>query len=108
MTDMCIKQGNIGKQPELIMTPGGTELLAFSIARTLQYKDKPAKTQWYKVKAWGKVGAAVAKLLNTGDEVIVMGTFEAESFGDSDRVDHHIKAHQILIVRSSNTHRQPA
>ena len=50
--------GNLGKDPEMKMTPGGQPMCRFSVATTETWKDrdgnKQSKTEWHNVVTWGK------------------------------------------------------
>ena len=52
--------GNLGADPEVRYTPGGSAVANFRIATTEQWTDKAGEkkehTEWHKIVAWGRLG----------------------------------------------------
>ena len=50
--------GNLGRDPEVKMTPSGQQLARFSVATTETWKnpqgEKQSKTEWHNIVVWGK------------------------------------------------------
>ena len=51
--------GNLGKDPEIRVTPAGQTVASFSLATTERFKSKDGKseerTEWHRVVLWGKL-----------------------------------------------------
>lgn len=70
--------GNIGAEPELKATQGGTPLLDFSVAvndrikdsQTGVYKDRP---NWVMCRLWGNRATSLQKYLHKGTKVFIEG-----------------------------------
>jgi single-strand DNA-binding protein len=78
--------GNLGRDPELKMTPGGQALCRFSIATTESWKDaqgqRQSKTEWHNIVAWGKQAEVAEKYLRKGQQVMVEGRLQYREYQD--------------------------
>ncbi len=78
--------GNIGKDPELKMTPGGQALARFSLATTEAWKtpdgEKKEKTEWHRIVVWGKQAEIAEKYLRKGEQVMVEGRIQYGEYTD--------------------------
>ena len=78
--------GNLGRDPELKMTPAGQALARFSIATTETWKnpqgEKQSKTEWHNVVVWGKQAEIAEKYLRKGKQVLVEGKIQYREYTD--------------------------
>lgn len=78
--------GNLGKDPELKMTPGGQPMARFSVATTETWKDKDgskqSKTEWHNIVVWGKQAEIAEKFLRKGKQVLVEGRIQYREYTD--------------------------
>ncbi|HWO89285.1 MAG TPA: single-stranded DNA-binding protein [Gemmatimonadales bacterium] len=83
--------GNLGSDPEVRTTPGGTRVAQFSLATNRQWTtdsgQKQEKTEWHRVVAWnGNRGTGLAdiveKYARKGDRMYVEGRIEYRSYED--------------------------
>ena len=69
--------GNLGAEPELRVTPGGSAVLKMRVACTTSFlnanKERQERTEWVNVTVWGKRGEALAKILDKGSRVYFEG-----------------------------------
>ena len=69
--------GNLGNDPETKYTQGGMAITTLSLATTSVRKDKEGqqieKTEWHRVKLFGKVGEIAGEYLKKGRSVYVDG-----------------------------------
>jgi single-strand DNA-binding protein len=65
--------GNVGNDPEIRATSGGTRVAKLSLA-TGRYKDD--KTDWHRVTFFGKVVDVVEQYVKKGDRIYVEGRIE--------------------------------
>lgn len=70
--------GNLGADPEIKVTSGGTAVAEFRMATTFGVGDK-AKTEWHRVKVWDKLVKPV-EFLHKGSSVYVEGRIETRSW----------------------------
>lgn len=93
--------GNLGADPELKVTQGGTSVLKLRLATTENYMDKSgvkqSKTEWHSVVIWGKRGEALHKFLGKGSTVFIEGALRTSSYEDRDGV----KRYKTEIVASN-------
>ena len=78
--------GNLGRDPELKMTPSGQALCRFSIATTESWKDsqgqRQSKTEWHNIVVWGKQAEVAEKYLRKGSQVMVEGRIQYREYQD--------------------------
>ncbi len=80
--------GNLGADPELKVTQGGTAVLKLRLATTERYVDKNGakqeRTEWHSVTLWGKRGEALHKYLSKGSRILIEGSLRTSSYEDRD------------------------
>lgn len=76
--------GNLGADPELKMTQGGTSVLKLRMATTERYQDKSGvwqdRTDWHSVVVWGKRAESLHKILSKGSTIFVEGSLRTSSY----------------------------
>ena len=84
--------GNLGNDPEIKYTAGGMAICTLSLATTSVRKDKEGqqieKTEWHRVKLFGKLGEIAGEYLKKGRQVYIEGRIEYGSY-DKDGVKHY-------------------
>ncbi len=84
--------GNLGADPEMRYTAGGTAVCKFRIATTERYKDRQGnmqeRTDWHRVTAWGKLAEICGQYLAKGKQVYIEGRLEYGSY-EKDGVKHY-------------------
>jgi single-strand DNA-binding protein len=72
--------GNLGNDPEVKYTQGGMAVCTLSLATTSVRKDKEGqqieKTEWHRVKLFGKLGEIAGEYLKKGRQVYIEGRIE--------------------------------
>lgn len=101
--------GNLGKTPEVRMTPSGKKRLSFSLATSKRYRDNNGEqkelTYWHSCTAWGKVADAIEALnLQGGTALLVRGEITYNSY-DKDgtkvtRTEINVSNVQILTPKA--------
>jgi len=78
--------GNLGRDPELKMTPGGQALARFSVATTETWKnpqgEKQSKTEWHNIVVWGKQAEIAEKYLRKGKQIMIEGRIQYREYTD--------------------------
>ena len=78
--------GNLGRDPELKMTPSGQALARFSVATTETWKgqdgSKQSKTEWHNIVVWGKQAEIAEKFLRKGKQVLIEGRIQYREYTD--------------------------
>jgi single-strand DNA-binding protein len=76
--------GNLGNDPETKYTQGGMAITTLSIATTSVRKDREGntqeKTEWHRVKLFGKTAEVAAEYLRKGRQVYIEGRLEYGSY----------------------------
>lgn len=78
--------GNLGRDPELKMTPSGQALARFSVATTETWKnqqgERQSKTEWHNIVIWGKQAETAEKYLRKGQQIMVEGRIQYREYQD--------------------------
>lgn len=85
--------GNLGNDPEVKYTAGGMAICTLSLATTSVRKDKDGqqieKTEWHRVKLFGKLGEIAGEYLKKGRQVYIEGRIEYGKFTGQDGVEKY-------------------
>jgi single-strand DNA-binding protein len=88
MVNHCIFIGNLGHDPELRYTQGGTAVCNFSIATSRKWKEKTGETkeetEWIKCVAWGRTAEALKEYCSKGKQLFVQGRLQTREWEDRD------------------------
>ena len=80
--DKLIFTGNLGRDPEMRYTPGGSKVTAFPVATNRQYKNSEDKeiqeTTWRRVEVWGRLAEVCNKYLKKGSRVFIEGRLKPD------------------------------
>ncbi len=89
----AILVGRLGKDPETRYTSGGQAVATFNMATDSSYKDKTGerqkRTEWHRVKAWGKLAEIVQQYLKKGSLVFIEGRIETREWQDKEGVKRY-------------------
>lgn len=84
--------GNVGNAPECKQTGGGMAVTTISLATTYKRKDASGnsveKTEWHRVKFFGKVAEIARDFLRKGAKCHVQGRIEYGKY-EKDGVTHY-------------------
>jgi single-strand DNA-binding protein len=80
--------GNVGKDPEIRSTPGGTMVASFGLATTERQKDGSGnwtdKTEWHNLVAFTKLAEIVRDYVKKGSKLYIEGRLNTRSWEDKD------------------------
>jgi len=79
--------GNLGRDPEVGHTAGGTAYCNFSIATSERFgkgDDRKEKTEWHRIVAWGRLGEICGEHLSKGRSVYIEGRLETRQWEAKD------------------------
>jgi len=78
--------GNLGKDPEVKVTPSGTPVAKFTLATNERYKDKSGqwqdRTEWHNLVAWQRTAEIIGEYVKKGSKVYVEGRLQTSSWDD--------------------------
>ena len=85
--------GNLGNDPEMKYTQGGMAICSLSLATTSVRKDKDGnqqeRTEWHRVKLFGKLGEIAGEYLKKGRQVYIEGSIRYDKFTGQDGVEKY-------------------
>ncbi|HEY4554905.1 MAG TPA: single-stranded DNA-binding protein [Lysobacter sp.] len=85
--------GNLGNDPEVKYTQGGMAVTTLSLATTSVRKDKDGnqqeRTEWHRVKLFGKLGEIAGEYLKKGRQVYIEGSIRYDKFTGADGVEKY-------------------
>jgi len=78
--------GNLGKDPEIKYTPGGTAVAKITLATNERFKDKAGewqdRTEWHNVVLWQRLAEIAGEYLKKGSKVYIEGRLQTRSWDD--------------------------
>lgn len=78
--------GNLGRDPELRVTPKGTQIATFSLALNHTWKtdtgEKREEVTWVDCEAWGKIAETIAKYMFKGRSMYAEGRLKLDQWED--------------------------
>jgi single-strand DNA-binding protein len=108
--------GNLGRDPEIRYTQGGTPVANFTMATTERWSDpsgeKREKTEWHRIVVWGKQAEIASEYLRKGRQVYIEGSLQTREWTDREgnkRTTTEIRAQRLqLLGRPDDRQAQPA
>jgi single-strand DNA-binding protein len=78
--------GNVGKDPEIRATGGGTTVASFSLATTDRTKDQTGnwvdRTEWHNLVAFQRTAEIIRDYVKKGSKLFVEGRIQTRSWDD--------------------------
>ncbi|MGA2649848.1 MAG: single-stranded DNA-binding protein [Terracidiphilus sp.] len=78
--------GNIGKDPEIRSTPGGTMVATFGLATSDRQKDAQGawqdRTEWHNLVAFGRTAEIIRDYVKKGNKLYIEGSLRTSSWDD--------------------------
>jgi single-strand DNA-binding protein len=85
--------GNLGNDPEMKYSQGGMAICTLSLATSSVRKDKEGnqqeRTEWHRVKLFGKLGEIAGEYLKKGRQVYIEGEIRYDKFTGQDGVEKY-------------------
>ena len=80
--------GNVGKDPEIRATAGGTQVASFTLATADRAKDAQGnwadKTEWHNLVAFNRTAEIVRDYVKKGTQIYVEGKIQTRSWDDKE------------------------
>ena len=106
--------GNLGRDPEVRFTQGGTPVANFTLATNERWTDQSGerqeKTEWHRIVVWGKQAEIAGEYLRKGRQVYVEGSLQTREWTDRDgnkRYTTEVKALRFQMLGSRDD-REPS
>ena len=101
--------GNLGADPEMRHTGGGTAICTFNLATTESWTDKQSgekqeRTEWHRIKIFGRLGEIAGEYLKKGRQVYIEGSIRTDKFTGKDGVEKYftdIIANEMQMLGSN-------
>jgi len=101
--------GNLGSDPEVRSTTGGSKVATFSLATSRSWNnqsgERQEKTEWHRCVVWNAKGTGLAdvveKYCKKGDKIYVEGRIEYRQWQDKDnqtRYSTEINVREMLML----------
>lgn len=86
--------GNLGADPEVKYSAGGTAIGTLSVATSESWKDKQSgemqeRTEWHRVKLFGRLAEIAGEYLKKGRQVYIEGSIRTEKYTDKEGVQRY-------------------
>jgi single-strand DNA-binding protein len=105
--------GNLGNDPEVRSTTGGSRVATFSLATSRSWNDpsgaKQEKTEWHRCVVWNTKGSQLADIVERyvkkGDKLYVEGRIEYRQWQDKEnqtRYTTEINVRELLMLSSKS------
>lgn len=104
--------GNLGKDIEVRVTPGGQSVGTFSMATTENWTSKDGEkkeaTEWHRCVLWGKSADSLQPYLVKGKQVYVEGRLQTRQW-EKDGQKHYtteVKVDKVVLLGGGRERRQ--
>lgn len=100
--------GNVGKDPEVHTSASGAKITSVSVATSEAWTDKQTgqkqeRTEWHRIKFFGRLAEIAGEYLKKGKPVYVEGSLRTEKYTDktgSERYSTDVVASVMQLVDS--------
>lgn len=110
--------GNLGGEPEVRFTPGGSAVANITVATSTSWRDKQSgdmqeRTEWHRVVFFNRLAEVVGEYMHKGSKIYVEGSLRTRKWQDkagADRYTTEIVGNemQMLDSRASGGQGAPA
>ncbi len=86
--------GNLGADPEVRYSANGTAICSLSLATSEQWTDKASgekqeRTEWHRVKVFGKLAEICCEYLKKGRQVYIEGSLRTDKYTDKAGIEKY-------------------
>ena len=98
--------GNLGQDPEIRTTTGGTQVASLSVATSESWNDRQSgerkeQTEWHRVTMYGKLAEIAGQFLRKGAKVYIEGRLQTRKWQDkegNDRYTTEVVANEMQML----------
>ena len=97
--------GNLGAEPEMRFTPGGSPVTTFRVATNRVYNtpdgDRKEETEWFSVVTWSRLAENCNRFLTKGQKIYVEGRLHSRTWDGTDGQKHsrtEIIANNVIFL----------
>jgi single-strand DNA-binding protein len=92
--------GNVGKDPEIRSTPGGTMVATFGLATSDRQKDAQGnwqdRTEWHNLVAFSRTAEIIRDYVKKGSKLYIEGTLRTSTWDDKQSGQKRYKTEIIV------------
>ncbi|MBV52525.1 MAG: single-stranded DNA-binding protein [Coxiellaceae bacterium] len=100
--------GNLGGEPEVRFTPGGSAVANITIATSSSWRDKQSgemqeRTEWHRVAFFNRLAEIAGEYLHKGSKVYIEGSLKTRKWQDkagNDRYTTEVIANEMQMLDS--------
>jgi single-strand DNA-binding protein len=86
--------GNLGADPEMRHTGGGTAITTINLATSESWTDKQSgekqeRTEWHRVKLFGRLAEIAGDYLKKGRQVYIEGSLRTDKYTDKQGIERY-------------------
>ncbi|MHB1057646.1 MAG: single-stranded DNA-binding protein [Rhodanobacter sp.] len=86
--------GNLGADPEMRHTGGGTAVTTLNLATSESWTDKQSgekqeRTEWHRVKLFGRLAEIAGDYLKKGRQVYIEGSLRTDKYTDKQGIERY-------------------
>lgn len=93
--------GNVGKDPEIRSTAGGTMVANFGLATTDRTKDAQGnwqdRTEWHNIVAYGRLAEIVRDYVKKGHKLFIEGRLNTRNWEDKEHSGRKVYRTEIIV-----------
>ena len=97
--------GNVGKDPEIRATGGGTMVANFGLATSERSKDQQGnwqdRTEWHNIVVYGRLAEIVRDYVKKGSKLFVEGRLATRNWDDKDHVGRKVYRTEVIVSELS-------
>ncbi|MGD8375789.1 MAG: single-stranded DNA-binding protein [Acidobacteriota bacterium] len=97
--------GNLGRDPEVRYTQGGSAVANLNLATNEVFNDRNGqrqeRTEWHRVVVWGKQAEIAKEYLSKGRQIYVEGSLQTRQWEDKDgnkRYTTEVKCQRFVML----------
>ena len=97
--------GNVGKDPEIRSTGGGTMVATFGLATSERSKDGQGnwqdRTEWHNIVVYGRLAEIVRDYVKKGSKLFVEGRLTTRNWDDKEYAGRKVYKTEIIVSELS-------
>ena len=106
--------GNLGSDPEVRYTPGGSAVANVTLATSSAWRDKSSgqlqeRTEWHRIVFFNRLAEIVGEYLHKGSKIYIEGSLRTRKWQDKSGMDRYtteIISNEMQILDSKNSNNQ--
>lgn len=93
--------GNVGRDPEIRSTGGGTMVASFGLATSERYKDQQGnfqeRTEWHNIVAYARLAEIIRDYVKKGSKLFIEGRLTTRNWEDKEHAGRKVYRTEIVV-----------